>query len=87
MPILYLTKNELRELARGDMSRVEACVEAASDGVLSESGETEKFLPYCGETVYGIQLTKDEAEELARGDTERIAACADDAADILRRAA
>ena len=87
MPILYLTKNELLELSEGDASRAEACVEAARDGVLAESGEAEKYLPYCGETVYGIRLTEAEVEELARGDVDRVAACADDAGDILQRVA
>ena len=87
MPILYLTKSELTELRDGDASRAEACVEAARDGALAQSGEAVKFLPYCGETVYGIRLTEVEAEELARGDEDRVAACAEDAGDILQRVA
>ena len=87
MPILYLTIEELTELRDGDIHRIEACVEDARKGHLSENGEEQEYDAYLGETLYGIRLTAEEAEELARGDSHRIEACADDARTLLQRVA
>ena len=81
---MRLTAEEVLELARGDVFRVEAVVEAAQDG-LPIVGAQEDWLGARGITTYAIELRESEVAELAEADFHSIVAMAEAAQDIARR--